>query len=193
MTMIRLAAAIVFVLLLVGCGSESNSSNAEQEPTSTAADCKPFPDASTSARLSPALEERETMFLTDVSVETTVDCADRVEFTFDEAEPGPGYNISYEPADTAKTEDGSGNPVEIDGSAFLVVRLTPAMTARIEGEDVKPTYTGPKRITPDGTRHAFEIVKTGDFEAMVTWVIGLDEQRPFSVNASSSQLIVEIS
>ena len=36
------------------------------------------------------------------------------------------------------------------------------------------------------------MVKTGDFESVVTWVIGLDEKRPFTTDASESQLVVEI-
>jgi hypothetical protein len=104
----------------------------------------------------------------------------------------PGYNISYQPAASAKAEDGSGNPVEIDGSAFLVVRLTPAMSAEIVGEEVKPTYTGPRRITPGGTTFVREVVKTGDFEAQVTWVIGLNEKRVFTATTSESELAIEL-
>jgi hypothetical protein len=36
------------------------------------------------------------------------------------------------------------------------------------------------------------VVKTGDFESVVTWVIGLDEKVPFRTNASDSQLVVEL-
>jgi hypothetical protein len=35
-------------------------------------------------------------------------------------------------------------------------------------------------------------VKTGDFEGMVTWVIGLDEKLPFSTTTTQSQLVIEI-
>jgi hypothetical protein len=35
-------------------------------------------------------------------------------------------------------------------------------------------------------------VKTGDFEAAVTWVIGLDDERPFTVSRSRTQLSVDI-
>ena len=142
-------------------------------------------------RVSPAIEARETMYLTDVNL-FGLDCLDRVQFAFREAAPGPGYDISYQPGETAKKQDGSGNPVEIDGSAFLVVRLTPAMGAEIVGEQVKPTYTGPGRITPDGMSFVRDVVKTGDFEAQVTWVIGLDEERPFTATASPSELVVEL-
>jgi hypothetical protein len=37
-----------------------------------------------------------------------------------------------------------------------------------------------------------EIVKTGDFEAQVTWVIGLDQKRPFKTAASDAGLEIDI-
>lgn len=152
--------------------------------------CPGLANGATTPRLSPAIETRPTAYLTDVAVSGT-NCTDRVVFAFREgAVPGPGYNISYEPAASAKTEDGSGNRVEINGSAFLVVRLTPAMTAEIVGENVEPTYTGPRRIA--GRSVVQEVVKTGDFEAMVTWVIGLNLERPFTATASESELVIEI-
>ncbi len=174
---------IALALLLAGCGSERQSD--------AGSDCQPLADGATTPRVSPEVEARETMFLTHVGIEA-LECSDRVIFSFREAAPGPGYNISYEPAQAAKVEDGSGNPIEIDGSAFLVVRLTPAMTAEIVGEQVQPSYTGPRKLTPEGTSFVRQVAKTGDFEAMVTWVIGLDEERPFTASASPSELVVEL-
>ena len=152
--------------------------------------CMAASDASLDAQASPAIENRETMYLTDVTA-ASEDCSDKVVFDFEKQEPGPGFQVSYQPASTAKVEDASGTPVEIEGNAFLVVKLTPAMTATIDGDQVTKTYTGPKRIQGEGS-HVREVVKTGDFEAVVTWVIGLDEKRPFTTNASESQLVVEI-
>ena len=156
----------------------------------TIPDCMAAPDASLDAKTSPAIENRETMYLTEVSA-AAEDCIDKVTFDFEKQEPGPGFEVSYQPASTAKVEDGSGNAVEIEGNAFLVVKLTPAMTAKIDGDQVTKTYTGPKRIQGEGT-DVLEVVKTGDFESVVTWVIGLDEKRPFTTDASESQLVVEI-
>lgn len=193
--MVRAAVAIATVLLLAGCGG-GNGSREQAEPaatgTVTAPDCPPLPGAALTPRLSPAGEQRETMFLTDVSVEA-LDCADRVSFEFKESAPGPGFEVSYKPERVAKFEDGSGNPVAVAGAAFLVVRLTPAMTAEISGEDVTPTYTGPREIAPSTDAHFLrDVVKTGDFEGVVTWAIGVDKKRPFRTTASESQLIIEI-
>ena len=191
--MARPAALIAMALLLVACGSEKKQAGGTSStPTSTLTSrCTVASDASTAARTSPALEHRDTMYLTDVTTETT-DCRDRIVFSFRKGMPGPGYEVRYQPAESAKTEDGSGKPVAIEGSAFLVVRLSPAATAVTNGDKLEFTYTGPKRLKPGG-RHVTEIVKTGDFEAVVTWVIGLDGERPFTATASENQLVVDIS
>jgi len=104
-------------------------------------------------------------------------CADRVTFDFTtKANAPPQCAIVY----TAPpfTQDGSGAPVTVAGSAFIRLRCEPAY-----GYDFasgQPTYTGPKRITATGTKHVQELVQTGDFEGVLSWVIGLDGKRPFS-------------
>jgi hypothetical protein len=195
--MTRLAPVILFafVLVLAGCGTGSNNSGPSGSPTATTptttAECTPLSGAALTPRLSPTLASRATAYMTDLKLDTSK-CSDRVVFTFEKMTPGPGFEVSYQPAARAKVEDGSGNAVKIDGSAFLVVRLTPALTAHITGDKVVPTYTGPRRITPQGFGHVREVVKTGDFESVVTWVIGVDGQRPFTTNASETQLVVEL-
>jgi len=129
------------------------------------------------------------MYLTNVTLGADK-CTAKVVFGFEEQAPGPGFDVSYQPASTAKIEDASGNPIDIDGDAFLVVKLNPAMTAKIDGEQVTKTYTGSRRIP--GADPITEVVKTGDFEGVVTWVIGLDSRRSFTTNASDSTLVVEI-
>jgi hypothetical protein len=104
-------------------------------------------------------------------------CADRVTFDFTTKKNAPPKcTIVY----TAPpfSMDGSGAPVTVSGSAFIRLRCEPAY-----GYDFasgKPTYTGPKRITATGTKHVKELVQTGDFEGVLSWVIGLDGERPFS-------------
>jgi len=132
------------------------------------------------------------MYLTNVTLLAQEECSESVVFDFEKQAPGPGYEVSYQPAEAAKIEDGSGNPVAIRGGAFLVVKLTPAMTAKLDGDQVTKTYTGPKRLTLLTGNAIQDGVKTGDFESVVTWVIGLDKKRPFTTNASDSRLVVEI-
>jgi hypothetical protein len=105
-------------------------------------------------------------------------CADRVTFDFTtKANAPPKCTIVY----TAPpfSMDGSGAPVTVDGSAFIRLRCEPAYGYDFAGGG-GPTYTGPKQITPTGTQHVKELVQTGDFEGVLTWVIGLDGERPFS-------------
>jgi hypothetical protein len=194
--MLRIVGLTALVVLLSGCGSGNGSSEQaaprSSEPTATTVACEPPAGAGTSAQLSPAVPERETMYLTNVTAYTDR-CGDRITFDFKKGgQPRPGFNVSYEPAESAKVEDGSGKPIEIEGSAFLVVRLMPAMTAEISGDKVEPTYIGPRGIRPKGFSFVLNVVKTGDFESVVTWVIGLQEKRPFKATASSTQLVVEI-
>ena len=187
----RYALAVVFVLLVAGCGGDDESSGSSDTGTTTT-QCEAPSDASLTKKLSPAIPDRPTMYLTDVEVETE-DCVERVVFKFEEDEPGPGYEVSYQPAEVAKIEDGSGDPLAIAGADFLVVRMFPAMTAKIEGEDVEPTYEGPRNIpAPTEAKMVREVAQTGDFEAQVTWAIGLDNKHPFTVTATDDELVVEI-
>lgn len=189
--MARVAVALAVALVLAGCGSNTDKEKASEQPpasTSGTVGCSPLRDATSNARAADG--SRETMFLTSVRVEA-LECADRVTFGFRAARAQPGYNISYEPASAAKTEDGSGRPIEVAGSAFLVVRLLSAATAETSGEELTPTYTGPRRIEEPSARFVREVAKTGDFEGIVSWAIGLDGRRPYNVTASDSQLVLE--
>lgn len=105
-------------------------------------------------------------------------CADRIVFRF--AQRVPGYRVAYEPAARAKTEDASGRRLRIAGTTFLVVRFNNT-TTRAE----------PRRVAGAGG-HVRETVRTGAFEAVVTWAIGLDAKRPFRVRANGSELVVSI-
>ena len=149
----------------------------------------PSPSASTSPQKSSANANRETMYLTNVTPGAD-ECTAKVVFEFEAQAPGPGFEVSYQPASTAKIEDASGNPIDVAGDAFLVVKLNPAMTAKIDGDQVTKTYTGPRRLS--GSSPIQEVVKTGDFEGVVTWVIGVDRKRSFTTTSSDSQLVVEI-
>lgn len=179
--MVRAFGLIALALLLAGCGG------GKKEDGTAGSNCRAAGGMGALSSPGPA----ETKYLASVNVEA-LECADRVAFGFVEGSPPSGYHVSYQPVSTAKLEDGSGNPIEIHGSAFLVVRLTPSATARTVGDKLKLTYTGPRRLAGNGARHVQEVVKTGDFEAAVTWVIGLDEERNFDVAMSGSQLSVDI-
>ncbi|MFY9578685.1 MAG: hypothetical protein WAQ33_05120 [Gaiellaceae bacterium] len=174
-------ATIGAALLLAGCGGGGDHASSG---------CQPLVGAGTAARTGP--HPTQTMLLTDVRIGSH-NCVDRVEFAFRKTEPGPpGVRVAYMPADQALVEDGSGAPITIDGTAYLVVRFEPAATADLSGEQLVPTYTGPRRLPAADAKFVREIVKSGDFEAVLTWVIGVSEQRPFKTTVSDSGLVVEI-
>ncbi len=130
--------------------------------------------------------------LTDVQ-ELGDACVDHVTFDFSaKGSDPPGYTITYGTAPFVA--DGSGKPVPVAGNAFVVVKVQPGYG--YDFETGKPTYTGPKSVPVGHTNHVQAIVETGDYEGVLTWVIGLDAKRPFSVQATGTprhQLVVTIS
>jgi hypothetical protein len=113
---------------------------------------------------------------------TSAGCVDIVRFGFlTKTDAQPSCKVSYQPGPF--TANASGIKVTVDGNAFVVVRCSPAYG--YDFDTGNPTYTGPPIITPTGARSVRELVETGDFEGVLTWVIGLDAQRPYSVAAAT--------
>ena len=193
------AALLAGLLVVSGCGSKAaqqttTAAAPPPPPTTTAGEKTCPPSSGTTGTHTSATTPSTTMLLTALRTSTS-DCTDRVVFSFRPAGgEQPGYRVEYRTAAEAQTEDASGRHIPIAGKAFLVVRLEPAATADLSGARLKTTYTGPTRLRPTGARTVQEIVKTGDFEGVLTWVIGLSGERPFTVTSSGSptSLTVEI-
>ena len=101
---------------------------------------------------------------------------DRVVFQFRKGVPG--YDVRYvEPPVLA---DGSGDQVDVAGGAVLLVRMEPALDADLTKESVPRSYTGPTRFSPPADA-VVELVRTGGFEGVLTWAVGIDEIRPFRI------------
>jgi hypothetical protein len=194
------APLLLLAVVLAGCGGgDSDEATptttpvavpATTTPATTSAsdsDCPSLRGATTNPRHAGAGGEPAAL-LTDIDVERE-GCVERVSFSF--RDDVPAYRIQYRPAAEALVEDGSGARVEAEGSAFLVVRFEPAATAEANGDQLTQTFK-PRRVPASGTRHVREVVKTGDFEAVLTWVIGLDEERPFRVLTAGVRLTVEL-
>jgi hypothetical protein len=132
---------------------------------------------STAPATGPALSTRLAL-LTDVRLGGH-EGYERIVFEF---LPGarPGYRVRY--VRPPIIEDASGRVVEVEGDAFLASRLEPASGFDLTGE-LGEVYTGPTRIdgASAGTDTIEELVRTGDFEAVLSWVAGLDERAPFRV------------
>lgn len=99
---------------------------------------------------------------------------DRITFEFSDGIPS--YLIEYvEPPITGAA---SGLPVEIEGGAFLQITFRGA--AGFDPLTGVPTYAGPLEIA-SGRPALLEVERTGDFEGVLTWVLGLTEEVDFRV------------
>lgn len=195
----RRAAVVVLALLLPACAAGQDptvdagggASAATSAPTSTPATSGPAVSPVAPPISTPATEPRSHL----VSVRAgaaDLPGASRVVFEFDSVVPG--HTIDY--AQRPVTEDGSGDEVTVKGEAVLHVRFENASGARIEGEKVIRTYTGPERVPATGAESVVtEVVDAGDFEGVVTWVIGLRRRAPLlsvSTLSAPARLVIDV-
>ncbi|QXC61573.1 hypothetical protein KSP35_01615 [Aquihabitans sp. G128] len=115
---------------------------------------------------------------------------DRVVFEF-AGDVRPGYRVGWATGPTYA--DGSGEVVTVAGGATLEVVLQPA--SGVDMETGKPVYRGPDRVPAarsDGVLR--ELVRTGDFEAVLSWAVGTDRERPFRVHtlAGPPRVVVDV-
>ena len=113
---------------------------------------------------------------------------DRVVFEF--TNELPGYDVRY--VQPPVTEDGSGKTVPVKGSAIVRVRMDNALDADLSKPSAPRTYTGPTRFSP-GTPEVAELVRTGGFEGVLTWAVGLRDRVDYRVTTLQSppRLIVD--
>jgi hypothetical protein len=110
---------------------------------------------------------------------------DRVVFEFRGGVPS--HRIRYV---DQLVQDGSGNPVSVAGAADLEVVFEGANAHDGRGN---PTVS-PRRFSP-GLTAVKEVAQVGDFEATVTYGVGLDRRRPLEVSTLSgpSRLVIDVS
>jgi hypothetical protein len=185
---VRVFLVTLAALLLGGCGDKDDEPPAPPTTTSTTTTAPALEGAS----IAPAVwkaASTETALLTDVRAGGHPG-HDRVVFEFRNGVPG--YDVRYvEPPVRA---DGSGDEVAVAGGAVLLVRMEPALDADLSEESAPPTYTGPTRFSPD-TAAVVELVRTGGFEAVLTWAIGADGELPFRVTRlqDPARLVIDVS
>jgi hypothetical protein len=197
--MIRLIPIAIALALAVGCGSDGGAQEAGPVPGSP----QTTASSQTSGSATATIEETSTVPIeTNESPETTapvpVTCApqtggqdgvymnltdvrvgahdgfDRVVFEFEEPDPNPAGNggIPHFQIKTAKppfTEDPSDLPIDVEGDAFARIVFQGASGYDFDGN---ATYDGPRRLTP-GFGTLAQVVEGGDFEATMTWILGL--------------------
>jgi hypothetical protein len=195
MRRLRHLVPLVFVVVAAACSDDDDASDqvvgspSEAEDTSTTTSTTassttttaPFEGATTPTSI--ASDAASVALLTEVTVEATT-----VTFTFRD-DVVPGIDAGYVSEVNA---DGSGEPVEVEGGAHLQIRMEPASGVDLSSSsgNFEETYTGPDRINAAGP--IVEVVRTGDFEANLTWVIGVVDERPYRVDVAGSTVTVSV-
>lgn len=197
-----MVAAVLAAGVLAACGDDgpNTTSAATGRPAAEPAGTSSTTTATAPCTFSGAVAEVEgnqdafTRLLTDVRAGAH-GCYDRVTFEFKpqagEA-PGPvAWHAAYE--EPPMTEDGSGRTVTVKGAAFLVVRFS-AAGADLSQEGAPETYTGPASLESADATRVRQVRRIGDFEGVLTWVLGLDRRRPFSVTSQDnpSRVVVDV-
>lgn len=191
--------ALVLTLASAGCKSGDNptveaggTTTVPSTGGSTAPSTAPPTTAAPATPPVSAPEPPERAYLTGVRAAASAGGGSRVVFEFDPVVPG--YVIDY--VQRPVTEDGSGQEVRVAGAAVLQVRMTNASAARVDGEKVVRTYTGPKRVAATGAGGVvIEAVDVGDFEGQVTWAVGLSQKAPaitVSTLSAPSRLVIDV-
>jgi hypothetical protein len=193
--------AVLLVLTAAGCGGDDDTDAgpatepapppAQTEPGTTETETDGGIDPLDGATSDPVTGQAET---DEIALVERVDIGrhegfDRVVLQFRQGVPG--YRIAY--TEEPVTEDGSGARVEVDGDAVVLVRLEPSSTFDIEQGE--PAYDGPRRLAgaDRGTSVVREVVRAGDFEAVLTWAIGLSDRVDYRVTTlqSPARLVID--
>lgn len=99
----------------------------------------------------------------------------------------PSYHIEY--IDRPVRQCGSGEPVEVAGDGWLLIRLEPAYAHTEEG---RPTIT--ERSTEPNLPVILQATLICDFEAQVEWVLGVRSPNPFHATEleSPARLVIDV-
>jgi len=123
------------------------------------------------------------MNLTDVRVGAH-DGFDRIVFQFEEPNPNPAGNggiprFEIRQVKPPFSEDPSDIPIHVEGDAFVRIVFQGASGYDFDGN---ATYDGPRRLTP-GFGTLTQAVEGGDFEATMTWLLGLSRPTCWEIHA----------
>ena len=111
---------------------------------------------------------------------------DRVVFEFAD-DSLPGYHVEY--ANRPVVRCGSGDPVSLGGTAWLVVRFEPA-----QAHDERGNATVHERDSSPGLPAVKQMMLVCDFEGQVEWVLGVAAAEPYRVAelAAPARLVVDV-
>jgi hypothetical protein len=115
---------------------------------------------------------------------------ERITFFFRPRDPAidqaPSHFVRF--VDTLNT-DAEGAPADVEGEAFLLVVFS-AFGVDLSGEEPVQIYKGPKELTPDLST-VVELEQVGDFEATISWGIGLSRRACYVLEAERDHLTLE--
>jgi hypothetical protein len=193
--MVLVLAAFVFA---VSCGddddegpsgSASPSATTPVEPTSTPTTASPTGEPFAGGRDPITSTPAAGLTVAMLQEIRTADqgAFDRITFEFDGGLPG--YEVRY--VEPPIIYDPSGETMEIEGTAFIVVRMEPA--AGHDPDTGSETYTGPLELKP-GLPALVEAERVGDFEGVLSWALGLSAEADFRVTtlADPPRLVIDI-
>jgi hypothetical protein len=119
---------------------------------------------------------------------------DRVTFEFGPPADGQYFGLPPYQVTTATppiTEDGSGEPVDVEGTHFAILIMHGASGVEFNPDGYKLSYTGPKDFRP-GFSALEEARQTGDFEAVLSWAFGLNGASCWQVHVLQDPMRVAI-
>ncbi|MEX0785794.1 MAG: hypothetical protein WD939_04075, partial [Dehalococcoidia bacterium] len=171
MTRIAVLLSVVLLLAAASCGDGDGDQPAPTstlpaaQPTATVEGVEPTATAATTPFVGsrepvekPVGDITDTPHLVDVRTGMH-EGFERIVFEFDAADPG--FRVEYiEEAITC----GSGEVLDVDGSAILQVRISPAAAHDDAGA---PTF--PQQDLRPSFASILEAIQTCDFEGVVTW------------------------
>jgi hypothetical protein len=185
-----LAFVFALALVVVGCGSNgaqeagpvpaapSATHPSEAPVTSTTETAPPTEPEATELEpksCAPGTGGEEGVYTNLVAVRVGAHNGfDRIVFEFSPPDPNPAGNggIPHFEIRTAKppfSEDPSDIAIDVEGDAFARIVFQGASGYDFDGN---ATYDGPRRLTP-GFGTLAQTVEGGDFEATMTWILGL--------------------
>jgi len=191
---IVLSAALAGAALLGGCGGGGNEKPTTTTTPPAATTTAPEPtggiDPMAGASTKPVVvraTNRQTALLTDVRA-ARHEGYDRVVFQFRNALPG--YDVRY--VALPVHQDGSGNVVPVQGRYVAQIRMENALDADLTKASAPLTYHGPMRFSP-ATPEVAELVRSGSFEGVLTWVAGLRDRVDYRVRTLNAppRLVVD--
>jgi hypothetical protein len=109
---------------------------------------------------------------------------DRIVFEFAAPQPNPGGKAGIPRFEIRRakppfSEDPSDLPIDVEGNAFVRIVFQGASGYDFDGN---ATYTGSRRLTP-GFGTLTQAVEGGDFEATLTWILGLSRPTCWQIHA----------